>query len=266
MKTYLIIERALPVFVGSLCALVLCALISTRAPGLLGSFAPEPYESEGENTESNEAAVFFAEIQAENRDFIQEMYQETDTQNRVIDYFAGVCGSREIAEEVLSKAYMYNIPPALAFALGWEESRFNPKAVNTKNRDGSIDRGLFQLNSRSFPGLESHAFFDLETNTRYGMSHLRHCLDLGGTEITALAMYNAGTGRVSSAGAPKETLNYVNRILTNRKRIETHFKTQVLDQEEETIGDYRQFLAEAEKPGRARFIPLSPLAGVKIAP
>ena len=259
MESHLIIEKVLPVFFGSLGALVLCAMVSVNGPGILGSFASDTRVPAEERSTGNGAAAFFAEMQGENHDLIREMYQETNMRNRVIDFFTRVCGSREIAETILSKACMYNVSVALAFALGWEESRFNPKAVNTKNRDGSIDRGLFQLNSRSFPGLDTHAFFDPEINTKYGMSHLRHCLDLGGTEITVLAMYNAGAGRVGSAGTPKETLDYINRILINRKRIESHFRVQVMEQEDDWITDDRQFLAEAEKLGRARLIPLSPL-------
>jgi hypothetical protein len=55
------------------------------------------------------------------------------------------------------------------------------------------------------------------------MSHLRHCLDTGGTEIAALAMYNAGANRVRNTGTPKTTLDYISRILENRRRIESRF-------------------------------------------
>jgi hypothetical protein len=67
------------------------------------------------------------------------------------------------------------------------------------------------------------AFFNPETNAYYGMSHLRYCLDTGGTEIAALAMYNAGSSRVHNSGTPKTTLDYVSRILDNRREIERLF-------------------------------------------
>ncbi|WP_461249005.1 transglycosylase SLT domain-containing protein, partial [Treponema sp. R6D11] len=87
----------------------------------------------------------------------------------------------------MQNADEYNVPAALAFALCWEESRFNPRAVGKPNRDGSIDRGLFQLNNRSFPELDTYMFFNVQHNARYGISHLRYCLDYGGSEVSALA-------------------------------------------------------------------------------
>ena len=122
---------------------------------------------------------------------------------------------------MLTNADTYNIPPALAFALAWVESRFNPKAVNAANRDRSVDRGLFQLNNRSFPALTEEEFFDPWLSARYGLAHLRYCLDRGGSLVSGLAMYNAGAVRVATGdGAPKRTLDYVSLILDTRKRIE----------------------------------------------
>jgi hypothetical protein len=109
--------------------------------------------------------------------------------------------------------------------------------MNRHNRDGSIDRGLFQLNNRSFPNLENSAFFDIKSNARYGISHLRHCLDSGGSEISALAMYNAGAGRVSTSGAPKVTLDYISRILENRGRLESRFHAMLIKEEEDRMAE-----------------------------
>jgi len=131
--------------------------------------------------------------------------------------------------------------------------------VNTKNRDGSIDRGLFQLNNRTFPHLELQAYFSPDVNSWHGMSHLRFCLDTGRTEIAALAMYNAGTGRVSVSGTPKTTLDYISRILENKSKIENSFfelKSWYQGQqiELEAIGE----IAE-EKAERQLLMPLKPL-------
>jgi soluble lytic murein transglycosylase-like protein len=86
-----------------------------------------------------------------------------------------------------------------------------------------VDRGLFQLNSDSFPNLAEPDFFDPLVNAHYGLAHLRWCIDAGGSEIAGLAMYNAGTGRVRSGATPKVTLDYVSRILENRWKIEELF-------------------------------------------
>jgi hypothetical protein len=141
----------------------------------------------------------------------------------VVSFFTRLCGSAELAEAILEGAALYAIPPGLSFALCWEESRYNPRAVNRLNRDGSVDRGLFQLNSGSFPKLTEYEFFNPRINAVYGMAHLRLCLDTGGSEITALAMYNAGTTRVRAGGTPRQTLDYTARVLAARRKIDRVF-------------------------------------------
>lgn len=229
----------MPAFFGCLGSLALCALLATQTLGPV--LAEDTEDAKNEETalgvalgvaediakpkakvpETTPNIHFFA--RARGQDYILGLYRQPETQGIVIDFFTKICRSSEVAEMILTNAELFNIPPALAFSLSWEESRFNPRAVNTRNRDSSIDRGLFQLNNRSFPRLDLQAFFNPETNAYYGMSHLRYCLDTGGTEIAALAMYNAGSGRVHNTGTPKTTLDYVSRILDNRREIEQLF-------------------------------------------
>jgi hypothetical protein len=257
-------ELIIPVFLGCLLSLILNAFLMKRS-----HYVPSPIvESEAivndlmkENPVEAESVNFFFTNKTERRDPILELYRDVQAQDRVIDFFAGIGASPEIVEVILASANSFNISPALAFALAWEESRLNPYAVNNKNRDGSIDRGLFQLNSLSFPRLEIHAFFNPGTNARYGMSHLRHCLDVGGSEIAALAMYNAGTNRVNSSGTPKSTLDYVSRIMDNRREIEHLFQEQETLFQEEQLDDFSEVAEVA--PERPRLVPLMPLAGLK---
>jgi hypothetical protein len=261
------IEIAAPVFLGCLGSLVFCALVATRGldprPGLLTSPLTDSqsalFESPDGKPMVTEGGNFFTRVKLEQRDHIRELYNQPESRELVIDFFTELCPSREIVEAVLTNANWFNIPPALAFALAWEESQLNPLAVNTKNKDGSIDRGLFQLNSRSFPHLELQAYFSPEVNSWHGMSHLRYCLDTGRTEIAALAMYNAGTGRVAVSGAPKATLDYISRILENKNKIENSFfelKSWYQEQqiELEPLGE----IAE-EKAERPWLMPLKPL-------
>jgi soluble lytic murein transglycosylase-like protein len=279
-------ELAVPVFLGALIALLFCALLAVKAASGLAGGTPENQELAADQMEDEPEseitmARFFTTAAPESQDIIQELYRETATRSWVIQFFAELCGSSEIATVILINADMFNIAPALAFALGWEESRFNPRAVNNRNRDESIDRGLFQLNNRSFPDLETHAFFNPGINAYYGMGHLRHCLNTGGTEIAALAMYNAGTGRVKSSGAPKITLDYVDRILGNRRKIEMRFRTNIRKEAESIAAEESRYLGQAEnipptevefilhefsekmadaKPARSRLALLAPLA------
>ncbi|MDR1108874.1 MAG: transglycosylase SLT domain-containing protein [Spirochaetaceae bacterium] len=158
------------------------------------------------------------------QDIILEFYRDPYFQDEVVDFFTAVVNSRVLAAIILAQAEHYNIPPALAFALCWEESQYSVRAVSKKNANGSIDRGLFQLNNLSFPQLKDADFFNPETNAHYGMAHLRWCLDTAGSEIAGLAMYNAGATRVKADQTPKKTLDYASRILETRNRLEDAFR------------------------------------------
>lgn len=140
------------------------------------------------------------------------------TRDRHLEYFSIVSGDYDIARIIYDEAVKYNIDPELAFALVFNESRFNPNAIN-ENRN-SIDRGLFQLNSRSFPNLREQDFFDPEINIPLGVAYLRYCLDMGGNEVTALAMYNAGPNRVKDSRTPKMTLDYIHKIQNYKGSLE----------------------------------------------
>ncbi len=134
-----------------------------------------------------------------------------------LEYYSLITGDRNLAELIIRESELNNVDPALAFALAFTESRFDIKAVN--HNSNSIDRGVFQLNSRSFPELTESQFFDPEINVPLGVAYLRYCLDTGVNEVTALAMYNAGPNRVKSSRTPMMTLKYVDRVLSYRDEL-----------------------------------------------
>ena len=255
-------EHILPLFFGCLGSLIICAVLMMWKPDMYSHAAEDQraaYEAAAaQNSAESDNIYFFTRNAPERQDFILALYRDSLSRDRVIDFFTEICASREIALVILANAEMYDIPPALAVALAWEESRLDPGAVNTKNRDQSIDRGLFQLNDRSFPRLGIQAFFNPWMNAQYGMSHLRYCLDTGGSEIAALAMYNAGAGRVNSSGTPRSTLDYISRIINNRSEIEGLFQEREVQFQEQL--DAFADLAEGQ-PERPRLVPLIPLAG-----
>ena len=127
-----------------------------------------------------------------------------------------------MAEAILYNAALHDVPPALAFALCAEESSYNPRAFN-RNWNGTVDRGLFQLNSGTFRELSVEEFYDININSWHGLMYLRRALNTAGTDVAALALYNAGPHNVSSAGTPKSTLDYISRILRRQRRIEELF-------------------------------------------
>jgi soluble lytic murein transglycosylase-like protein len=174
-----------------------------------------------------ETTDFRKAVQSRSRiDHISEYYLDPRTRSAVLDFFTTITSSAEISEIILDAATDRNLPPALVFALVHEESRFNPRAINRNSQ--TVDRGLFQLNSASFPKLGVDDFYDPRTNARYGTAHLAYCLEQGGNEVAALAVYNAGYGRVSKTGTPRSTLDYIHRALNYRSNLETLFEAQVV--------------------------------------
>jgi hypothetical protein len=161
-------------------------------------------------------------------DVILSSYQDAFSRDQIVTFFGAITHSDEVAAIILANASTFNVPPSLAFALCWEESRYNPQAVNRKNRNETVDRGLFQLNCRSFPRLTEEDFFNPSVNAYYAMAHLRWCLDTAGSEVAGLAMYNAGTTRVRQGGTPKNTLDYVSRVLEYQNRVEEFFRSEYM--------------------------------------
>ena len=91
-----------------------------------------------------------ASIEEKNtNDTIAGYYKNFGTKKSVVDFFSSLTNSTPIAVAILDNAVNHQVPASLAFAIAYEESRFNPKALN-KN-DTTVDRGLFQLNSLTFP-------------------------------------------------------------------------------------------------------------------
>ena len=155
------------------------------------------------------------------------LYRNVSSRGAVEWFYIGITDNKESALAILKNADKNNIPLSLAFALAYVESRYNVRAVN-HNSNSTIDRGLFQLNNNSFPQLSEEDFFNPEISAQYGMSHFRFCLNVAGNEVSALAMYNAGTNRVRSNSTPQSTLNYIGQIMSYRRSLEKSFSDDVL--------------------------------------
>ncbi|MBP5283411.1 MAG: transglycosylase SLT domain-containing protein [Treponema sp.] len=155
------------------------------------------------------------------------LYRQPFSRPAVEWFLTQVTGNREVAQAILENADKNDIPLTLAFSLAYVESKYKPAAVNS-NSNATIDRGLFQLNSNSFPKLTEAEFFDPNVSAKYGMIHLRWCMDLSGNEVTALAMYNAGTTRVKANKTPQHTLNYVGKIQKYRALLDEKFSSEII--------------------------------------
>lgn len=170
--------------------------------------------------------------------------------NIMEEYFAGITGSRDITRAVMTYCDEFQIPYTLAFALVKKESSFNP--FDLSYNETSVDRGLFQLNSQSFPFLTTDECFDPWISAEYGLGYLRYCWDRGGNQTIALAMYNAGPTRVENQGTPAFTVNYIHRIYQFQDEFEREiaqrmaFDPQILEDAEKTVKIYRALMDQKE--------------------
>ena len=111
----------------------------------------------------------------------------------------------------------YNIDEKLALNICYHESRFNYKAINWSNRNGTIDIGLFQINSRTY-GRGYWKLRDLDTNIKFALKHITWLSkeNEGNTE-KILESYNAGIGAVRRNQVPRCTKKYVSIVLHRMK-------------------------------------------------
>ena len=93
----------------------------------------------------------------------------------------------------------YSIDPKLLAAIAMNESNMNPRAIN-RNRNGSIDVGIMQINSYWFPKLKPYLkdlnrLWNPKVNIYVGAWVLRQCFDKFGNDWRAIDCYNKGAKR-----------------------------------------------------------------------
>lgn len=174
---------------------------------------------------------YVSDVSFQNLDNVKDkgltLYRQSMSKSSVEWFYNKITKDKDITRAILTEAEKNDIPLSLAFALAYTESKYKVEAVGY-NTNGTVDRGLFQLNSNSFPNLTEEEFFDPYTSAKYGMQHLKQCLRMAGNSVSALAMYNAGMGRVSSNKTPQATLNYIGKIISYQNKLDELFTDQVV--------------------------------------
>lgn len=90
----------------------------------------------------------------------------------------------------------YGVNPHILMAIAKVESGFNPRAVN-RNRNGSLDRGIMQINTLWDKHLKRHGINPSLVwhpcyNIYLGAMVLKHCQNIFGNEWRAVDCYNKG--------------------------------------------------------------------------
>lgn len=169
-------------------------------------------------TESNRQREIVTEIK---REFVydefltRENVNDTITEENyffILGYYTEITGNREVAQAIVDASLRLNVPVNLAFALSFVESSFDVNAVNESNSNGTIDRGLFQLNSATFRNVNID-FFDMHENIEAGLNYLITKYERYGSWESAVVMYNAGI----EVNLSNRSLTYLSRILQRER-------------------------------------------------
>ncbi len=116
----------------------------------------------------------------------------------------GIISASVKADCFIKAGEWYSIDPDYLRAIAWQESRYNPAAVNTNRskdgKPGSSDYGIMQINTvtmrglqKEYPGLSKEKLLsDPCLNIYIGAMLLRRNFNQYGTTWLAVGMYNAG--------------------------------------------------------------------------
>lgn len=171
----------------------------------------------------NERTIMQTRVQIEYDNYLTGLdINDILTENRdlyfnAIGFYTTITRDNEIAKIVLDAAITKRVPVNLAFALVWQESRFNENAVN-ENGNGTVDNGLFQINNHYHVDVDP---FDLEAASMYAMDYvLEHYEKFYDWEIAAM-LYNAGT----VANVSDHSLRYMASLTDKEKEYDEQFNS-----------------------------------------
>ncbi len=111
-------------------------------------------------------------------------------------------------------AQRYGVNPAMLVAIARTESAMNPDAIN-RNRNGSYDLGLMQINSRWFPLLRQYGIGEQQlrdpcTSIHVGAWILSQNMQRLGNSWDAVGAYNSSQ--------PAQRAAYAQRVYRNLPR------------------------------------------------
>jgi soluble lytic murein transglycosylase-like protein len=104
-------------------------------------------------------------------------------------------------------ARRYGVNPAMLVAIARTESGMNPDAIN-RNRNGSVDLGLMQINSRWFPLLRQYGIGEQQlrdpcTSIHVGAWILSQNMQRLGNSWDAVGAYNSSSPALRAAYAQR---------------------------------------------------------------
>lgn len=118
-----------------------------------------------------------------------------------------------LVDKVWKEAERQGVSPTLVVSMVAHESQFVPTACNSKNKNGTNDWGLFQLNSYYHNQFRGNLDKHIEHGVKLIGDNIRRYGTLGG-----LGIYNAGMGKDSQTLTNKAV--YIGKILKSYRDME----------------------------------------------
>ena len=124
-----------------------------------------------------------------------------------------------LLELIFTIALSYGLEPKFVQAIALiENPTLNPYAINRNNADGSVDRGLMQLNDSWF---NDDNWMDPEVNIHAACKLIKWLRSEGLNWWQVAVAYNCGYYRMMSArGPPNMSLDYAARVMLKWQEID----------------------------------------------
>lgn len=153
------------------------------------------------------------------------MYDEQEYQ-KIVAFYTQFTRNHVIADTIIKYAIHYNMPINLAFALSYVESAGFKVRAYRRNDNGSIDRGLFQLNNSYRKDWKTEDFYNIEKNVEEGIRYwAEECVEDSRSIPMTFIAYNYGPFSVPVRDnfIPDNRVEYVDDILSYEDMLNVEF-------------------------------------------
>lgn len=171
--------------------------------------------------------VFLTEMQINK---VVDWYRNNDLSEyeNILAFYDGFTHDRKVTIAIVERCLSKEIPIHQGLALAWWESNFDPNK-KTYAPNGTIDRGLFQLNNGHRKSWKITDFYDIDKNSEEGLSYLAYCnsLDEDFDELGCVA-YNGGTSVLKTHKVQFTTLIHLIEVKRKEKKLDVSFNIDLL--------------------------------------
>ena len=140
-------------------------------------------------------SLCYSENKYQNKNHINKRIKELFKDGKadlIYSFYDKFIHNKELTINIINNALCTDVPLHYFIAIAYQESRFNLKARHKKNSDGSIDYGIFGLNSKTYRQHSKEYLEKIENNCRLASLHFLGVYSRFENWYSAIGAYNAG--------------------------------------------------------------------------